>query len=219
MPIRVLDENGVGDMWRLAKALIYAADPDGNPYTHDGADVINLSLGTPEHADLVKRVVEAATHSRRISDPAFPQLRNAQAIVVAAAGNTSNNTKIYPAADAGSLGAFDSIEGLIPVGASTAGDMSADFSTYGPWVELMAPGERIVSSIPGGRYGVWRGTSMAAPIVSGIVALVRSRWPNASTQEIREHLRDTATQCAGRIRYRVDAARAVTTQPDPDHWP
>src|SRR6185295_13063961 len=46
MPVRVLDAEGAGDMWRLARALVWASDPDGDPATPDGADVINLSLTT-----------------------------------------------------------------------------------------------------------------------------------------------------------------------------
>ena len=46
IPIRVLDQNGVGNVWTLSKALNYAANPDGNPATDDGANIINLSLGT-----------------------------------------------------------------------------------------------------------------------------------------------------------------------------
>jgi membrane-anchored mycosin MYCP len=77
----------------------------------------------------------------------------------------------------------------------------------------MAPGERIVSSVPGGRYGVWRGTSMSAPIVSGVAALVRSRYPQFCSHEIIEHILMTSVIRPSAINRRVDAGRAVTMPP------
>ncbi len=56
------------------------------------------------------------------------------------------------------------------------------------WVRTVAPGENIVSTLPGGRYGVWSGTSMAAPIVSGIAALVLSVRPINPPTRIMEHV-------------------------------
>src|ERR1043166_130767 len=183
MPLRILDKDGVGDMWRLARALIYAANPDGDVNTDDGVDIINLSIGTTERASLIEKVLRAETNEgRRPDDPDFPQIRHPGIIVVAAAGNTGDGTRIFPAA------ASDLVGGMLAVGASTPADNMADFSTRGFWVEFMAPGERIVSSIPGGRYGVWRGTSMAAPIVSGVVALIRSRYPMLAPHDVLERL-------------------------------
>jgi subtilisin family serine protease len=53
LPLRVLDERGEGNLWVLAEALLHAVDPDGNPFTRDGARVINLSLGTLQRTDLL----------------------------------------------------------------------------------------------------------------------------------------------------------------------
>ena len=58
IPVRVLDQKGIGNTWVLAEALAYAADPDGNPATHDGADVINLSLSTLRRTRLLRDVLE-----------------------------------------------------------------------------------------------------------------------------------------------------------------
>lgn len=57
MPIRVLDPEGNGNIWVLAEALFHAVDPDGNPDTDDGADIINLSLGTLRRTDLLDEIV------------------------------------------------------------------------------------------------------------------------------------------------------------------
>ncbi|MBK9767961.1 MAG: S8 family serine peptidase [Chloracidobacterium sp.] len=207
IPIRILDQDGMGDIWRLANALIFAANPDGDNATDDGADIINLSLGTTQQAPLIRKILDAITNDGRNSDdPDLPMIVHPGILVVASAGNTGNNTRIYPAAE-------NDLHGLIAVGASTAADTVASFSTRGSWVELMAPGERIVSSVPGGRYGVWRGTSMAAPVVAGISALVRSRFSSMSPNAVFEHLRSTAATCNGAITRRVDAGEAVTNNP------
>lgn len=207
IPIRVLDQNGEGDVWRLARALVYASDPDGDPNTDDGADIINLSLGTTGRTDLIKRLIAAETEDGTgVEDPGLPHIGYPGIVVVVAAGNTGNGTKIYPAAE-------HDVPGLIAVGASGLNDTVSDFSTRGEWVELMAPGDRIVSSVPGGRYGIWRGTSMAAPIVSAIAALVRSRYPGLKPNGVFDHIRHTAVSCNGAISRRVDAKRAVTIAP------
>ncbi len=61
MPVRVLDANGVGNIWVLAEALRFAADPDGNPATPDGADVINLSLATRRETNLLAEIIGEIT--------------------------------------------------------------------------------------------------------------------------------------------------------------
>jgi subtilisin family serine protease len=207
IPIRVLDQNGVGDVWRLARALVYAANPDGDISTDDGADIINLSLGTTGKTDLIKKLIAAETDDGTgEEDPGLPQLGHPGIVVVVAAGNTGNGTKIYPAAE-------HDVPGLIAVGASGPMDVVSDFSTRGEWVELMAPGERIVSAVPGGRYGTWRGTSMAAPIVAGIGALVKSKYPELKPNAVFEQIRRSSVSCGGAISRRVDAKRAVTMAP------
>src|SRR5919206_3501667 len=60
MPLRVLDSRGIGNMWVLAEALHYAADPDGDPLTDDGADVINMSLATANSSRLLHEFVGEA---------------------------------------------------------------------------------------------------------------------------------------------------------------
>ena len=207
IPIRILDQNGVGDIWRLAKALIYAANPDGDPTTNDGANIVNLSLGTTQRSDLIIKIIKAVTNRDPLNDdPDLPQIVHPGMIIVASAGNTGNGVHIYPAASG-------EINGLIAVGSSSAGDALSSFSTRGEWVQIMAPGERIVSSVPGGRYGVWQGTSMSAPIVAGVAALVRKRFPNLTPEEVFEQIRRTSVSVGSGLPRRIDAAQAVTNTP------
>ncbi len=91
----------------------------------------------------------------------------------------------------------------------------------GDWVEIVAPGESIVSALPGGRYGLWSGTSMSAPIISGVTALVKAKYlnlnPDCLVDQVKETAIDGERYChprRGRIRtQRVDALRAVTISP------
>jgi subtilisin family serine protease len=198
----------MGNIWRLAEGLRYAANPDGIVYTRDGADIINLSLGTTQKTYLITEFLGAIMSDYRSTrDDASSESSNRRLLVVAAAGNTGDGTRIFPAAE--------QTNGLISVAASTNLDTLASFSTRGDWVSVMAPGDGIVSAIPQGRFATWRGTSMAAPIVSGIAALVMERHPYMSSNKVAAHIRGTSTDVTDSMFLRVDAARALTINPVP----
>jgi subtilisin family serine protease len=175
MPLRVLDAQGRGNTWVLAEALGWAVDPDGNPASDDGAHIINLSLGGTQRTDLIKTASELANCSfddddDDFQDPGFDDDRARCALghaatVVAAAGNSGSSTEQqFPAAE--------NVKGLLAVAASTETRRVAGFSNSGSWIKLAAPGELIMSTLPGGRWGVWNGTSMAAPLAAGSAALL-----------------------------------------------
>lgn len=207
MPVRVLDPNGVGNIWVLAEALAYAADPDGNPSTHDGADVINISLGTLRRTNLLSSVLEKVCSDSPVpGNDDFPAIGNPNVVVVAAAGNTGDTTQVYPAAE--------NIAGLISVGASTQSDTLATFSTRGSWIPVTAPGDMIISSVPGGQYGTWRGTSMAAPFVAGEAALVRAAFTGLKQAKIVSHIVKYSARIQSPIQARVDLGTTLTTQPE-----
>ncbi|HEX8185114.1 MAG TPA: S8 family serine peptidase, partial [Blastocatellia bacterium] len=205
-PLRVLDQDGVGNAWTLAKAIAFAMDPDSNPSTNDGADVINLSLSTVERSRLVRDVIKAAICNDNLRTqssgdlPCFSPIGRG-AVVVAAAGNDASSTREYPAGEG--------LGGSIAVGASTQADSLAAFSNFGSWVSVAAPGDRILSSVPGGGYGTWSGTSMATPLVAGEAALVRAAFPSLKPAKIVQRIIDNSVDIGGAVRYRIDAAAAL----------
>lgn len=210
MPIRVLDPNGAGNIWVLSEGLLHAVDPDRNPLTNDGAQVINLSLGTSSKTNLLADIVGIAScalgnddvngHDADIERCA----RFGGAVVVAAAGNTGDETRQYPAAEG--------VEGAISIGASTVLNTLASVSTRGDHVQLAAPGEQIIGPVPGSTYGVWTGTSMASPFVAGTAALMRSGqfqqiWPKPT--DIVNQLISTGRTLCGTGLKQLDAAAAL----------
>ena len=109
--------------------------------------------------------------------------------------------KEYPAAEGS--------KGLLAVAATTQGDVRASYSNYGSWVPIGAPGDAILSSVPGNQWGAWSGTSMATPFVAGVAALVRSIDSALTPDEVTRHIVSTADGISGEVRLRVDAAAAV----------
>ncbi len=203
IPVRVLDKFGVGNVWVLAEALAFAIDPDGNPATADGADVINLSLSTLRETEMIGKLLAQACGGSDGGD--FPVSTNPHLVVVAAAGNEGDDTKQYPAAE--------NVDGLIAVAASTKDERLASFSTRASWIQVAAPGAAIISTVPNNQYGTWSGTSMAAPIVAGEAALIRAAFPFLSNKDIVRHLQRMSVKINGDVPYRIDAGRALTTFP------
>ena len=212
--MRVLDAGGAGNAWVLAEALLYAVDPDGNPATADGAHVINLSLGTPSRTRILDSVAELAACALPdpavdpvFADPGYNADRErcaaaSGAVIVAAAGNDGSATvREYPAAE--------SVYGMLAVTASTAQRRLAAFANRGSWVDLAAPGDGITSTLPGGGFGTWSGTSMAAPLVAGVAALVRAAAPALAPRAVVRRILRTAAPLCGTDLQQVDAAQAL----------
>ncbi len=215
IPVRVLDADGVGNAWVLAEALLYAADPDGNPATDDGAHVINISLGSLARTSIMGTIAQIISCAPAVpgdpisdrSDPGYNDdntrcsLSNG-AVVIAAAGNdASGSLREYPAAE----GAY----GLVSIAASNRLGRLASFSNSGTWIDMAAPGEGITSSVPGGGYGTWNGTSMASPLAAGTAALVRSLNLGLLPKDVARRIKRTASTLCGTALRQVDTAAAV----------
>ncbi|MFO1341058.1 MAG: S8 family serine peptidase [Burkholderiaceae bacterium] len=223
VPYRVLDPDGRGDIWMLQRALAYALDPDGNPATDDGAHVVNLSLGTLDRTRIMRALLTLATCSipkpganpdTDYTDPGYDADKarcaaGGGAVVVAAAGNEgSQRVKEYPAAEG--------VYGLVPAGASAENHRFADFSNTGSWVDLAAPGDHITSSVPGGQYGTWSGTSMASPLMAGVAALLRAKAPAMKPVDVAKRLEKTGARLCGNTNtVQVDALATLRNKVSP----
>jgi subtilisin family serine protease len=196
MPLRVLRPDGRGDLWLLAQAVRYAVGlpPAGVALPASKADVINISYSVSQRSFLIDDLLGLVGQL-----PGGP-------VVVAAAGNNGPSTAYeYPAAEGQPT--------VLAVAASTQTDSLADFSTCGSWVDLAAPGEDILSSVPDDEYGTWSGTSMATPLVAGTAALVRARYPNLSAAQVAARIVSESAPIAGPVPHQLDAAQAVGLSP------
>jgi thermitase len=167
MPLRVLNSAGSGDVFTIAKAISFAQ--------RNGADVINLSLGTSRRSDLLQDMVRDATGN--------------DIVVAAAAGNSNSEAKHYPAA---ADGPAPSVEGLLAVTSVDMNEKKSDFANYGLWVDIAAPGEGIRSTFPIDKYANWTGTSMATPFISGQAALIHAVNPSRTSAGIENKIRSSA---------------------------
>ncbi|MEH2326780.1 MAG: S8 family peptidase [Nostoc sp.] len=165
MPVKVLDDSGSGSYTSIAKGIHYAVD--------NGANVINLSLGGP--------------YSNRTLESAIDYASSKGVIVVMAAGNDGDSSPDYPARYASKSG--------IAVGAVDKNNNLADFSNRSGTNEISyvtAPGVKVYSSVPNNQYATYSGTSMAAPHVAGIVALMLSANHNLTDAQVRQIVAETA---------------------------
>ncbi|MDD9898624.1 MAG: S8 family serine peptidase [Candidatus Melainabacteria bacterium] len=101
-------------------------------------------------------------------------------VMVAAAGNNSTSSKMYPAA----------FPEVISVGAIADNLTKMSFSNYGDWVDMVAPGSWVFSTVPNNKYDYQSGTSMAAPLVAGVAALIKAKNKvnPISADEVKERL-------------------------------
>lgn len=131
-----------------------------------GADVISMSFASPGDALVSQLIID--------------QAYNAGIVLIAAAGNDNTNTPYYPAY----------YSNVIAVGATNENDEKASFSNYGNWVDVMAPGTNIYSTLPenGNTYGNRQGTSMATPFVSGLAGLVLAQNGNLSPAQVKNKI-------------------------------
>ncbi|MBT3605597.1 MAG: S8 family serine peptidase, partial [Candidatus Latescibacteria bacterium] len=134
----------------------------------NGAHIINMSWGGPESALVIRDAIKFAAQQGLV--------------LVAAAGNSGEPGLSYPAAN----------NNTIAVGATDRSDLLANFSSTGAGVDVVAPGLSILTTQLGNSYTVRSGTSLAAPHVSGLAALVLSRNPNLNAQQFRSLIQSTA---------------------------
>ena len=176
----------------ILSAFEWAIDPDGNPETiADVPDVINNSWGIPPGC---KPACDETFWT------AIDNVENAGTVVIFAAGNegpdpTSLRTpadRITSELNCFSVGAIDANSAGFPIASfSSRGPSGCDNQTKKP--ELCAPGVKILSCYPNDQYRLMSGTSMAAPFVAGAVAILRQYNPDATVDEIKGALLESAS--------------------------
>jgi membrane-anchored mycosin MYCP len=174
-------EKGFGSVDTLAMAVRTAADL--------GATVINIST--------VACAKETMLDDRALGAALAYAVDTKDVVVVAAAGNVEPNGPCMPGV-AVTPGWYDDY--VLTVGSTTADGRPSAFSLGGPWVDVAAPGENVISLSPSGdglvdSFGPGRpisGTSFAAPVVSGIAALVRARFPQLRARDVMRRIESTA---------------------------
>ncbi len=131
-------------------------------------DVLNLSFSMAESSNVIKTAIDEALDSG--------------IVVVASAGNRGLPALDFPA----------SHEGVIAVAAVDNDLLRATFSNYSEQVDVSAPGVDLISTYQNSSFATWAGTSFSAPLATGAVALLLSRYPGLTPTEVRSLLRDTA---------------------------
>lgn len=194
--------DGVADNVRI---MALRAVPDGDEHDKDialairyavdnGARVINMSFG------------KGFSPEKHWVDDAVKYAESKGVLLVHAAGNSASDIdrhENYP----NSILKVDGgrkASNWITVGASSdtrSGELVASFSNFGKdQVDVFAPGHNIYSTIPGGNtYGSASGTSMAAPVVAGVAALILSRYPQLTAQQVKEAIERSAQAPAGKV--------------------
>jgi len=159
-----ISKSSDGSLTAGLEGITWAAD--------NGANVISMSWGGPTLPQTMQNVIDYAY--------------NKGCVLVAAGGNSSAETMIYPAA----------CNHVISVGSTGTGDVASTTSEYGTWIDVMSPGEAIWSTSYGtatGDYMNMSGTSMACPLVAGLCGLMLSVDPNLTSDKLTTYLKASCT--------------------------
>ena len=188
---------GVG--YKTAKIMTVRAVPDGDERDKDvanairyavdnGAKILNMSFGKP------------VSPGKSVVWDAFKYAHDKGVLLVKAAGNENENifeSQYFPTNFKDVNDAKPFINNMIVVGASTNDNefLRANFSNYNQkMVNVFAPGEKIYSTVPDGKYEYLQGTSMASPVVAGAASVLLAYMPNLKPEQIIESLVKTANK-------------------------
>ena len=165
LPLKVINDSGIGSSTEVIAAINYAVQ--------QGAHVINMSLGSNQYGGLLAE------------ETAINNAVAAGVTIIAAAGNYGDSSLTYPA----------SYTNVISVGATSndAKNTRASFSNYNGSIDLVAPGVGIVSTQINSSYVSASGTSVSAPIVAGVAAVLKGLNSSLSPGEIKNIMTSTAT--------------------------
>lgn len=197
MPIRFLGADGSGDLDNGIKSIDYAIEK--------GVQVISASWGAAVPKSQAQPLIEAV------------QRADAAGIIFVAAaandGKNNDNVDMYPT--------NANTANMIAVAASNSNDTKPYWSNYGKaMVSIAAPGDAIMSTLPGNKYGNLSGTSMATPLVAGLVAFLKAQDPSLTGAEIRSLMQATGAkvQIETACNCRIDALASVNALLDKQSW-
>lgn len=199
MPIKILQASGIGDSSTIAQGVEYASS--------NGATILNMSFGSYAQSLTLKAALENAY---------------ATSILVAAAGNNAIQIGPCPICAPMFPAAYNYVLAVEANSTWSNNDSGWDGPTFTRWfVELLnyetvAPGAGIISTIPNGGYTTLNGTSMAAPLVAGALALYKELKPNESKELMFGNIINTGEPYGslGSTLFDLKAAIEVVPQPD-----
>ena len=194
-------ENQYGVASRVAKIMTVRAVPDGDERDKDvanavryavdnGAKILNMSFGKP------------VSPGKDVVWDAFKYAESKGVLLVKAAGNENENIaehQYYPTNFKSQSDEKPFINNMIVVGANTndSAMLKAGFSNFdAKMVDVFAPGDKIYSTVPDGKYEYLQGTSMASPVVAGAAAVLLAYMPNLKPEQIIESLVKTSNVTA-----------------------
>ena len=208
MPIQVFDRDGYCSTMSVLDGVLYAV--------YNGADVVNLSLGMMINAQLPSAAQQELISNyfkeeERVWKKVFSIANRNNTAIVIAAGNENLMAGIEP---------MHRSQDVIVV-AAVGEDHNplhskANFSNYGSYTDVSAPGVDILSTMGNGKYETMSGTSMAAPIVAGAVALIKSVNRPLSTAQIRTILQETGIEVNGNIGKLIQLDKALAKAQNAD---
>lgn len=194
MSIRVVPNGDERDK-DVANGIRYAVD--------NGAKVINMSFG------------KGYVYNKQTVDEAVKYAMEKDVLLVHAAGNDSKDIDINPNYPTRYFTDSENAitgeaENWITVGATSwklNDDLLANFSNYGyKSVDVFAPGVEIYSTMPENEYKYQQGTSMAAPVVAGLAAMLRSYYPELSAKEVKDIILNSVTKVDQKVKIKKDGS-------------
>lgn len=198
MPVQVFD-NGICTLSSLVAGIMYAVN--------HGADVVNVSVGlsVPGLGSLDERTQQQLANNEfkneeRLWNRICEIAAQKKAVIVFAAGNDNALSRISPT---------NRSDVSITVTAVDDHQAETDFTNHGAGSDISAPGVGIYSAYPTSSFASFDGTSMAAPIVTGVIALMKSKNKNLNAQQILAILQRTGKSTGGDVPVMVQADKAV----------
>ena len=193
MPVQISDERNLTSISAILDGILYAL--------YQNADVINVSIGLSfnenleslplsKQQELIKNYFK---EEERLWKKVFQLAEERNAIIVVAAGNDNMLAGIDP------LQRHPNVITVSAVNKSNRGVYKSEFSNFGTYTTISAPGVQIYSAFNNNSFGFYDGTSMAAPIVTGAVALLKSQNKNMSASEVKKAIKNSGLKVDDKI--------------------